>query len=284
MLGSGSIARKIHRVSESLPSAVLEMLQKRIADKSFMRLIAKSLHVGVLDGEVFTRPEEGTVQGSIISPMLGNIYLHYVLDEWFETEVKSRVKGRAELIRYCDDFIICFEHLEDAKRVMDVLGKRLSKYNLALHPAKTRLIDFRSPPWGRKGGKGNGSFDFLGFTIFWRQNRGGQGWHPSMKTKTARLCRAIRNAEELCRRQRHRPIPEQHQALVIRMRGHYAYFGVNDNQRSLALLRYWVERAWYKWLNRRCQRSRMTWKRFHNLLRDYPLPRPRVYVNLWGSS
>jgi len=264
--------------------AVLEMLQKRIADKSFMRLIAKSLHVGVLDGEVFTRPEEGTVQGSIISPMLGNIYLHYVLDEWFETEVKSRVKGRAELIRYCDDFIICFEHLEDAKRVMDVLGKRLSKYNLALHPAKTRLIDFRSPPWGRKGGKGNGSFDFLGFTIFWRQNRGGQGWHPSMKTKTARLCRAIRNAEELCRRQRHRPIPEQHQAFVIRMRGHYAYFGVNDNQRSLALLRYWVERAWYKWLNRRCQRSRMTWKRFHNLLRDYPLPRPRVYVNLWGSS
>ncbi len=261
---------------------VLEMLQKRIADKSFMRLIAKCLHVGVLDGDVFTRPDEGTVQGSIISPMLGNIYLHNVLDEWFETEVKSRLKGRSVLIRYCDDFVICFEHLEDAKRVTDVLSKRMSKYNLALHPEKTRLIDFRRPPTGSSGGKGPGSFDFLGFTIFWKRNRRGTGWHPSMKTRTARLSRAIRNANELCRRQRHCAIPVQHQALVRRIRGHYGYFGVNDNDRSLGQLKYWVERAWYKWLNRRSQRSRLNWERFQDLLRDFPLPTPRVYVNLWG--
>ncbi|MCP4603867.1 MAG: group II intron reverse transcriptase/maturase [Proteobacteria bacterium] len=262
-------------------SKVLEMLQKRIADKSFMRLIAKCLHVGVLDGAVFTRPEEGTVQGSIISPMLGNIYLHYVLDKWFESEVKIRLKGGATLVRYCDDFVICFEHLDDANRVIDVLGKRMSKYGLTLHPDKTRLIDFRRPPRGGNGSKGRDSFDFLGFTIFWKLNRDGRGWHQSMKTRSSRLTRAIRNAEKLCRSRRHRPIAEQHQALVRRIQGHYSYFGVNDNERSLSQLKYWVERSWYKWLNRRSQRSRLNWERFKEVLRDFPFPKPRVYIDLW---
>ena len=122
--------------------SLLEMLQERIADKSFIRLISKCLHVGVLEGEKFSRPDRGTAQGSILSPILGNIYLHYVLDKWFETEVKSRLKGKATLIRFCDDFVICFENQEDATRVMDVLGKRLGRYKLELHPDKTRLIDF----------------------------------------------------------------------------------------------------------------------------------------------
>jgi len=262
---------------------MMEMLEERIADKSFMRLVGKCLHVGVLDGQEFAMPEDGTVQGSIISPILGNIYLHNVLDMWFEEQVKPRLRGNATLIRYCDDFIIGFEHMDDAERVRVVLNKRFEKYHLSLHPDKTRLIDFRRPPLGQRGGKGPGNFDFLGFTVYWRRNNKGPGWHVASKTRKARLSQAIRNAYDFCRRQRHKPVAVQHKALVSRIRGHFVYFGVNDNQRSLKALEYWSMRAWHKWLNRRSQRARLNWDRFNDLLKDYPLPRPKVYVNLWTS-
>jgi RNA-directed DNA polymerase len=263
---------------------MLEMLEERIADKSFMRLVGKCLHVGVLDGQVFTRPDEGTVQGSIISPMLGNIYLHNVLDKWFEQQVKPRLTGNATLIRYCDDFIICFERMDDAKRVKGVLNRRFEKYHLSLHPDKTRLINFRRPPLDQKGGKGPGKFDFLGFTVYWRRNYKGPGWHLAAKTRKARLGRAIQSAYDFCRRHRHKSVAVQHQALVSRIRGHFGYFGVNDNQKSLGELVYWASKAWHKWLNRRSQRARLNWGRFQDMLKDYPLPRPKVYVNLWDSS
>ncbi len=259
------------------------MLQERIADKSFMRLVGKCLHAGVLDGEAFSRPEEGTAQGSILSPILGNIYLHHALDAWFEREVKPRLKGKATLIRYADDLVATFERGDDAERVMAVLGKRLGRFKLCLHPDKTRLIDFRRPLWSQTGGKGPGTFDFLGFTVYWRRNRGGRGWHVSWRTRKARLRRAIVTAYEVCRRQRHLPVPMQHQALKRRIQGHFNYFGVNDNHRSLATLRRHVRRSWYKWLNRRSQRSRLNWKRYEDLLRDFPLPSPKVYVDLWGD-
>jgi len=262
---------------------LLEMLEERIADKSFMRLVGKCLHVGVLEGQVFTRPDDGTVQGSIISPMLGNIYLHNVLDSWFEEVVKPRLRGMATLIRYCDDFIIGFERMDDAKRVRGVLDKRFEKYHLSLHPEKTRLVEFRRPPIDQRGGKGPGSFDFLGFTVYWRRNRRGPGWHVASKTRKARLTRAVKNAYDFCRGQRHKPIAVQHRALVSRIRGHLVYFGVNDNDKSLSVLVYWATRAWHKWLNRRSQRARLNWERFQDLLKDYPLPQPKVYVNLWAS-
>jgi group II intron reverse transcriptase/maturase len=259
-----------------------EMLQERIADKSFMRLVGKCLHAGVLDGEAFSRPEEGTAQGSILSPILGNIYLHHALDRWFEGEVKPRLKGKATLIRYADDLVATFERGDDAERVMAVLGKRLGRFKLCLHPDKTRLIDFGRPLWSQAGGKGPGTFDFLGFTVYWRRNQGGRGWHVSWRTRRARLRRAMVSAYEVCRRQRHLPVPVQHQALKRRIQGHFNYFGVNDNQRSLATLRHHVRRSWYKWLNRRSQRSRLNWERFKDLLRDFPLPNAQVYVDLWG--
>jgi group II intron reverse transcriptase/maturase len=268
---------KVHR------RTMLEMLGERIADKSFMRLVGKCLNVGVLDGQVFTRPDEGTVQGSIISPMLGNIYLHNVLDKWFEEQVNPRLWGEATLIRYCDDFIICFERMDDAKRVEGVLDKRFEKYHLSLHPEKTRLIDFRRPPLDQTGGKGPGSFDFLGFTMYWRRNRKGLGWHLASKTRSARLSKTVQTIYDLCRRQRHEPVAVQHKALVSRIRGHFGYFGVNENQKSLKSLVYWSKRAWHKWLNRRSQRSRLNWKRFLDLYKDYPFPNPKVYVNLWES-
>ena len=142
-----------------------DLLQQRLADRSLMRLIGKCLHVGVLEGEVKTTPEEGTVQGSTLSPLLANVYLHHALDRWFEREVKPRMRGQVLLVRYCDDFVIGFERRDDAERVMTVLGKRLARFGLELHPDKTRLVDFRRPPLNPPGGKGYGTFDFLGFTL-----------------------------------------------------------------------------------------------------------------------
>jgi hypothetical protein len=171
---------------------------------------------------------------------------------------------------------------EDAEQVMAEFGKRLGRFKLSLHPDKTRLIDFRSPPRSQTGGKGPGTFDFLGCTVYWRRNRQGRGWHVSWRTRKARLRRAINTAYELCRCQRHMPVPEQHKALVRRIQGHFNYFGVNDNKRSLNILNFHVRHVWYKWLNRRSQRSRLNWERFEDLLRDFPLPRPRAYANLWA--
>ena len=155
-------------------TALLEMLQVRVADGSLLRLVGKCLHVGVFDGEDFSEPDRGTTQGSVISPILANIYLHYVLDLWFEREVKPRLRGRAILLRYADDFAIGFERQDDAERVMEVLPKRMARYGLALHPDKTRLLCFRRPPDAQTGGKGPATFDFLGFTLYWRRTRGGR--------------------------------------------------------------------------------------------------------------
>ncbi len=260
-----------------------EMLKERIDDKSLMRLIGKCLHVGVLDGEEFLRPEEGTAQGSIISPILGNIYLHNALDKWFEAEVKPRLRGKSVLIRFADDFICGFEYMEDAKRVEQVLAKRLKRYKLSLQSDKTRLIDFRRPPKDQKGGKGPGTFDFLGFTIYWCRNHKGSGWHMSQKTRKSRLNRAVNKCYSYCRSHLHEKIPVQHNALCSRIRGHFNYYGVNGNDKSLTRLRHEVVKIWFKWLNRRSQKSRLNWERFGDLLKDYPLPETRVYVDLWST-
>jgi hypothetical protein len=238
--------------------------------------------VGVLEGVELSTSETGTAQGSVLSPLLGNVYLHYVLDRWFEQEVKPRLRGRATLIRYCDDFIIGFEQEDDARRVMAVLGKRLGRFGLALHPDKTRLLPFRRPPAGQKGRKGPATFDFLGFTFYWARTRKGR-WGMFCKTRSASLRRAIQSVYDWCRRHRHLPVKAQHAALTRRIQGHFNYFGVSSNFRSLLLVVEQARRSWYKWLCRRSQRKRLTWERFADLLRDFPLPRPRITVRIWGS-
>jgi RNA-directed DNA polymerase len=260
---------------------LMEMLQIRIADPSLLRLVGKCLHVGVLDGEEFTTPEEGTTQGSIISPLLGNVYLHYVLDLWFEREIKPRLSGHAQLIRYADDFVMGFERSEDAARVFEVLHRRMAKYGLTLHPEKTRLIAFSRPRKGEDT-SGTGTFDFLGFTLYWIRTRRGS-WRLGMKTRKARLQRAVLAFSDYCRRHRHRPRKEQHAALVRRLNGHYRYFGVNGNIQSLQRVWYQVVCAWLKWLRRRSQRARrLTWERFNAYLAAFPLPKPRIYVLIWA--
>jgi RNA-directed DNA polymerase len=261
--------------------ALRELLQKRVVDGSMDRLIAKCLHVGVLDGAEFSTPDTGTAQGSVLSPLLGNIYLHYVLDLWFTHEVQPRLQGRACLIRYADDFIIGFECRADAERVGAVLPQRLQRYGLTLHPDKTRLLDFRQPPAAQGSGRGPGTFDFLGFTLYWRRTRRGR-WRLACKTRRARLGRAIRTVYAWCRSHRHDEVEVQHAALSSRLRGHYSYFGVNGNLRSLACLLYHACHAWYKWLRRRSQRTRLNWARYEDLLRSFPLPRPQIRVRIWG--
>ena len=257
---------------------LMEMLRERIGDSSILRLIGKCLHVGVLDGTRVIEPDRGTIQGSALSPLLGNVYLHHVLDLWFERDVVPRLRGRAQLIRYADDFAITFEYEEDAKRVRQVLGKRFARFGLSLHPDKTRLLPYRRPR--TPSGKGPATFDFLGFTHYWGRSRAGH-WVPRVKTRTARLSRSISSIGDWCRRHRHWPVREQHAALMRRTTGHLNYFAVNGNSRSLQKFLHGVGRVWYKWLNRRSQRSRLNWKRFNDLLRDYPLPRSTIRVQLW---
>lgn len=263
--------------------ALMGMLRERIADEPFLRLVGKCLHVDVLDGEESSSPEVGTAQGSVLSPMLGNIYLHHVLDLWFEREVKPRLVGRAWSIRYADDFVIAFERRDDAERVMAVIGKRMQRFGLTLHPDKTRLFPFRRPDRRREGEPEAETFDFLGFTAYWRRGHKG-GWAFSLKTRTARLRRAIKSVNEFCRSRRHDSIKQQHADLCRRLNGHMNYFGVNGNSYSLSDLVHWAGRCWRKWLDRRSQRARMNWKRFRELLARFPLPRPTIRVQIWARA
>lgn len=258
------------------------MIEERIDDKSLMRLIGKCVHVGVLDGAEFQTPEDGTVQGSILSPLLGNVYLHHVIDRWYEAEVKPRMRGRTCVIRYADDLLFGFEEREDAERVMAVLGKRLGRYGLSLSADKTELLDFRRPPREQQEGKGPSTFDFLGFTHYWRRSRQGR-WYPAWKTRMKSLKKAVKENQSWCKANRHLSIPEQHAALTRCIQGHFNYFGVNGNHRSLSMLRIKVERAWFRWLRRRSQRTRLTWERFKSILKDFPLPPVKVYKNMWTA-
>ncbi len=264
---------------------LMAMLGERIADRSLLRLIGKCLHVGVIDGEAYSEPDVGTPQGSVLSPLLGNLYLHYVLDAWVEQDVKPRMQGEVVLIRYADDFVLGFEKQSDAERFLSVLGKRLDRFGLRLHRDKTRLLPFGRPPRGGGRGKvsGSGTFDFLGFTWYWRRTRRG-GWYAALKTRNGRLRRAIRSVQDYCRRHRHAPVAVQHRALMVRLRGHYNYFGVHGNGRSLEVLAFHTRRAWHKWLCRRSQQAYIPWERFNDLLRDFPLPKAQVYVQIWHDK
>jgi RNA-directed DNA polymerase len=262
---------------------LVELLERRLADKSFIRLIGKCLHVGVLDRGVEITPETGTVQGSTLSPLLANVYLHHALDLWFESEIKPHLRGKALLVRYCDDFVMGFEWQEDAKQVNRILGARLAEFGLELHPEKTRLVDFSRPPDRQRSGRGPGSFDFLGFTHYWRRSRKGY-WHLAVKTRRARLKRAIRSIYDWCRRHRHESIPAQHTALKRKLTGHFNYFAVRGNSQSIGSVAYYARRAWYKWLRRRSQRTRLNWPRFNDLLRDFPLKAPRASKALWATN
>jgi hypothetical protein len=214
---------------------------------------------------------------------LANIYLHYVLDAWFERDVKPRLKGRAFLVRYADDFVMGFACDADARRVLDVLPKRLGTYGLTIHPDKTRLMPFvrpgRCPPAaGPESVTPPGSFDFLGFTHFWSRSRAGH-WVVKRKTAGSRFRRAVRTIADWCRLNRHLPVGAQYQALWQKLRGHYGYYGgVIGNGRALWCFRDRVQRIWRHWLARRGGARAWPWARMQALLKRSVLPPPPAWV------
>ena len=286
-MGGGWIVEvDIRKFYDTLNQAQLrEFLQRRLRDGVLLRLIGKWLNAGVLEDGAITTPETGTPQGGVISPLLANIYLHYVLDEWFEQVVKPRLKGRAFLIRYVDDFVMGFACEADARRVLEVLPQRFAKYGLALHPDKTRLVPFVRPSQRSDSGEAGpqpGSFDLLGFTHFWDRSRRGN-WVVRRKTARSRFRRVVRTIAQWCRRHRHHPVEEQHQTLSQKLRGHDAYYGITGNFPMLQALRRVVARLWGKWLARR-RGSRFTWVRFTPLLERLPLPPARVVHSVYRTA
>jgi len=251
-----------------------KVLSRRVRDGVLVRLIGKWLNAGVMAEGELSYPEAGTPQGGVVSPLLANTYLHEVLDEWFEKEVKPRMKGEAFLIRYADDAVLAFEREEDARRVHSVLPKRFGKYALEIHPEKTKLLDFRKPKRKDedKGGK-PGSFDFLGFTHYWAKSLKGN-WVVKRKTAMSRFRRAVTRINEWCRMNRHMPLEDQHRILTQKLRGHYGYYGITGNSWWISKFCYQVKRLWRKWLSRRSQRGRINWEQFKQVLKRFVLPPP----------
>jgi group II intron reverse transcriptase/maturase len=270
----------IRKFFDTLDHAQLRgLLRRRVRDGVLLRLIDKWLNAGVLEAGSLSYPEAGTPQGGVISPLLANVYLHYVLDEWFEQEVKPRLRGRAFLIRYADDFVIGFTDAADAQRVQEVLPKRFGKYGLTVHPTKTRLVPFRrptqrpdreAPPQERPG-----TFDFLGFTHFWGKSRKGKNV-VKQHTAASRLRRTIGTIADWCRRNSHRSLGEQHRELSGKLVGHYGYYGITGNANALAEVFNRVTDLWRRWLSRRSWAGRLSWDGFKRLLGRLALPAPRV--------
>jgi len=250
------------------------LLRHRVVDGVVVRLIGKWLRAGIMEEGRVTHPDAGSPQGGVISPLLSNIYLHEVLDKWWSQEVLPRLRGRAFLVRYADDFVVVFSDRADAERVYRILPQRFARFGLTLHPEKTRLIQFRRP---RRDGSGPrpGSFDFLGFTHYWARSRRGS-WIPKQKTAKGRFSRALRALNLWMRRARHLPVAEQARILGYKLKGHYSYYGIRGNSGAIARFAYEARCLWRKWLSRRSQRALVTWPAFNRLLRHHPLPPPRT--------
>jgi RNA-directed DNA polymerase len=250
------------------------ILQKRMNDGAILRLIGMWLHVGVLEEGQVVNQEVGTPQGAPISPVLANIFLHEVLDEWFQREVRPRMKGNCFLVRYADDFVMGFSVKGEAERVFKVLPKRFERYGLSLHPEKSRLVQFSRPYWKR--GKGPGSFAFLGFTHYWAKTLRG-GWTIKRKTQGKRLSRFMSGIGEWCKGHRHEPLAEQHRTLSSKLRGHYQYYGVRGNFKMLEVAYEHTRVMWKKWLRRRNSMNRMSWERFaEGVEQTLVLPLPQI--------
>ena len=253
-----------------------ELLRKRVGDGVVVRMVGKWLNAGVLEGGVVHHADCGTPQGGVISPLLANIYLHEVLDLWWIKEVLPRLRGRASLVRYADDFVVVFSDHDDALRVQEVLPKRFARFGLTLHPTKTRLVSFRVAGGGSSDEPPTpGSFDFLGFTHYWGRSR--SGWPSIMrKTSSSRFSRGLKALNLWMRGARHLPVAAQAATLAKKLRGHFGYYGIRGNSRGINRYALAARVLWHKWLNRRSQRRSLAWDAFNRLLERYPLPPARL--------
>ena len=267
---------------DTLDRAILrQFIRQRINDGGLLRLVGKWLNAGVLEEGQWMCPDTGTPQGGVISPLLANIYLHHVLDDWYERDVRPRMRGRTFLIRFADDFVIGCELESDARRIMEVLPKRFKRFGLTIHPDKTKLIDF-SPPSAHHETDPSvdarpRTFDFLGFTHYWARTRRG-GWTVKRKTCRKRQRRAMTRIWQWCRWHRHWSLTDQVQVLRRKLHGHYGYYGIRGNSRELGTYLAYVKRAWRYWLSRRSRsrKSHLTYEAFERLLVLFPLPAARI--------
>ena len=253
-------------------------LDHRVRDGVLRRAIDKWLNAGIFEEGTITHPVKGTPQGGVISPLLANVYLHEVLDKWFAEEVRPRLQGFSCLIRYADDFVILCSNERDVRRIAAVLPKRFGRFDLTLHPEKTRLVRFQRPArWARpKRPDRPGTFDFLGFTHMWGLSRR-NNWVVQQKTMAKRLARGLRDLAEWCRKYRHRPLRWQHEKLSAKLLGHYAYYGITGNAKAIGAFYWRACRAWQRALQRRSQRKRLRWRKFlRKVLANFPLPEPKI--------
>lgn len=251
---------------------LVDMLKKRIDDESFIRLIEKWLRAGVLDtdGKIID-PVTGTPQGGVISPMLANIYMHNVLNEWVEKVVKVHCKGKVHLCVYADDFVCAFEKEDDANKFYAILPKRLGKYDLEVAPEKTKIIKF-----SRTGGESNGTFDFLGFEFSWSESKRKKTKYVRLATAKKRFKRSVENLKEWFQKNRNLAVPEIIKKLNRKLIGVYNYFGVIGNYDCLSKFYKITRVTLHKWLNKRSQKKSYTWEGFNKLLRIIPLALPRI--------
>ncbi len=259
---------------------MLRFVEHRVGDRRLISLIRRWLKAGVLeDGEVHPT-EEGTPQGGSISVLLSNLYLHYVLDLWFERVVKPRLRGEACMVRYIDDFVLCFQYRADALRVQEALAKRLRRFSLTLESTKTKLVEFgryAQRHAGKRGRKRPETIYFLGFTLYCTRNQKGN-FRIGMRTEKSRVRRALMRLQDQMRRMRHSPIPEQANHLNQMLRGHYAYYGIAGNFRAMQRVHRAVERYWRKMLSSRSWKGTVWWKQFQQIKTQFPLLRPRLYL------
>src|SRR5499433_2890296 len=259
---------------------VLRFVEHRVGDPRLISLIRRWLKAGVLEDGAVYPSEQGTPQGGSISVLLSNVYLHYVLDLWFERVVKGRLRGEARLVRYIDDFVICFQYRSDAIRVQDALGLRLGKFGLTLEPTKTKLVEFgrfAQKHAGKRGRNRPETIYFLGLTLYCTRNRKGI-FQVRMRTEKSRLRRSLTSLQELMQRMRHSPLREQVDHLNQMLRGHYAYYGIAGNIRALRKVHRAVERYWRKMLSSRSWKGTVWWKKFQQIKARFPLLRPKLHL------
>jgi len=265
---------------------VMKCLEVRIKDPSFLLLIRRFLRAGYIDAGQLVLTTKGTPQGGNLSPILSNIFLHYVLDLWFEKKIKSKVRGACHLVRYADDFICMVQYADDAKYIEQAMRERFGKFGLELHPDKTQVIHFGR---GKRDKLGQDkhlphSFDFLGFTHYWGKSRRGN-WILCRKTSSIRLRRACKELATWLKTIRSSAkLKEWWPILRAKLRGHYQYYGISGNNRAMCRYCDVTDHLIFKWLNRRCQKVSFNWKGFRAYLKRYPLPKPRVVHNLYTLS
>ena len=271
-----------------------KFLEHRIADRRVLRLIRKWLNAGVIEDEEWTASDEGAPQGASASPLLANVYLHYVLDRWVRQWRRKHAHGDVIIVRFADDFVAGFEHKSDAERFLADLRERFAKFNLELHPDKTRLIEFGRNAARDRAARGLGkpeTFDYLGFTHYCGKSKYGRFW-LRRKTIAKRMRAKLAEVKKELRRRRHHPIPEQGRWLGSVVRGHLAYYAVPGNTDAVAAFRTQVTRHWLKSLRRRSQRHRLNWERMNRIATrwlppakvQHPFPNVRFDARTRGRS